>query len=254
MRAAVSDGLPLAAADLPEGAITWLGGVEGRLFAQVHGEGLWLSVTGGDSFRALSNPPVLPGSLSSLLNPRGNPAPFGIDGSNDMLADVGADLWAVTQLADSMLPTHFTGLLSGTVFHSTPPSTSMWASAAGTVGPSTLPIGSWSARPLRASRDRERDGIAVVDPLGMLWGSSPRHDGRRTGGRGFWEVVTSMVGSQFRSAGPDWEGQAHDLFAHPPGAAGRCVALSPSKAQREHARAGSQTGTLPLPGNSGRAC
>ena len=78
---------------------------------------------------------------------------------------------------------------------------------------------------------RERDGVAMVAPLGTLWGSDPWHDGRRTGGSGVGEVVASMVGSQFRPAAPDWAGQSHaytllvgegidpqvlDLFAHPP--------------------------------------
>ncbi len=78
---------------------------------------------------------------------------------------------------------------------------------------------------------RERGGQATVAPLGTLWGPGPFHDPRRTGGSGVGEVVTSMVGSQYRPAAPDWAGQAVsyrllvtesldadalDLFAHPP--------------------------------------
>lgn len=99
MRAAVCDGLPPTAVDLLEGAITWLGGVEDRLFAQVYGEGLWLSVA------------------QLVVETTGGGAPFGIDGSKEMLADLGAEVWAVAQLAGSMLPTSFSGLLSGRVFH-----------------------------------------------------------------------------------------------------------------------------------------
>ncbi len=78
---------------------------------------------------------------------------------------------------------------------------------------------------------RERGGVAMLAPLGTLWGSGPFHAPRATGGSGVGEVVTSLVGSQYRPAAPDWAGQtvryrllvgsdlspeALDLFAHPP--------------------------------------
>lgn len=73
----------------------------------------------------------------------------------------------------------------------------------------------------------------LLAPLGTLWGRPVRHDVRRTGGHGAGDVITAVVGSQFRPAAPDWSGQAvrarflvgtNDeidagtmaLFAHPP--------------------------------------
>ena len=78
---------------------------------------------------------------------------------------------------------------------------------------------------------QERGGVATIAPLGTIWGSGPWHDGRLTGGTGYGEVVTALVGSQYRPAAPDWSGQeiayrllvgegidagTLDLFAHPP--------------------------------------
>lgn len=74
-------------------------------------------------------------------------------------------------------------------------------------------------------------GQTLMAPLGTLYGPSPWHDGRRTGGHGIGELVTSVVGSQFAPAAPDWSGQTVtyrllvgddlstdvlELFAHPP--------------------------------------
>lgn len=73
----------------------------------------------------------------------------------------------------------------------------------------------------------------VLAPLGTLWGPPVRHDVRRTGGHGAGDVITPVVGSQFRPAAPDWSQAAVDytlwldpegtltdaqmtLFAHPP--------------------------------------
>ncbi|MCB9760378.1 MAG: hypothetical protein H6739_11120 [Alphaproteobacteria bacterium] len=78
---------------------------------------------------------------------------------------------------------------------------------------------------------RERDGQGFIAPLGTLWTADPWHDGRVTGGSGLGELVTWLVGSQFRPAAPDWAGatvgytllvgedldeDVLDLFAHPP--------------------------------------
>ncbi|RME20704.1 MAG: hypothetical protein D6798_19900 [Deltaproteobacteria bacterium] len=76
---------------------------------------------------------------------------------------------------------------------------------------------------------------ALLAPLGTLWGPAPLHEARRTGGHGMGDVVTEIVGSQFRPAAPDWAGRSIrfrlwgsaddgdppeegtlDLFAHPP--------------------------------------
>lgn len=130
-----------------EGEITWLGTVDGGVYAQVHGTGLLRWTTQWD----LVDLPDLP--LPGLVNPRSKPTPFGIDQEGDTvwLATVGGllrsedghnfdavpvgasgslnvlftdvlaegdDVWAVAQLADSMLPSSFSGLLSGTFFHS----------------------------------------------------------------------------------------------------------------------------------------
>ena len=82
--------------------------------------------------------------------------------------------------------------------------------------------------PMRTSGDRD-----LIAPLGTLWGIPVRHDVRRTGGHGAGDVITPVVGSQFRPAAPDWSGQQVDyrllvsdgerldpgtmtLFAHPP--------------------------------------
>ena len=80
---------------------------------------------------------------------------------------------------------------------------------------------------------RTTEGRTVIAPLGTLWGDPVRHDVRSTGGHGAGDVITAVVGSQFRPAAPDWSGQtvryrlligqdgAMDpdtlsLFAHPP--------------------------------------
>ena len=53
----------------------------------------------------------------------------------------------------------------------------------------------------------EQEGKAVVAPLGTVWGDSPWHDAPRTGGTGLGDTITSLVGSQYRPAAPDWSGQ-----------------------------------------------
>jgi hypothetical protein len=79
---------------------------------------------------------------------------------------------------------------------------------------------------------RDQAGVTWAAPLGTLWGDSPWHDARQTGGSGMGDVVTALVGSQYRPAAPDWSGQTVryrllvgdgtigagtlDLFAHPP--------------------------------------
>ncbi len=80
---------------------------------------------------------------------------------------------------------------------------------------------------------RTTDGQAILAPLGTLWGDPVRHDVRRSGGHGAGDVITPVVGSQFRPAAPDWsgksiryrllvgtDGQLDDgtlyLFSHPP--------------------------------------
>ena len=82
--------------------------------------------------------------------------------------------------------------------------------------------------PMRTTGDRD-----LIAPLGTLWGDPVRHDVRRTGGHGAGDVITPVVGAQFRPAAPDWSGQqityrllvsAGDridagtmaLFSHPP--------------------------------------
>jgi hypothetical protein len=80
---------------------------------------------------------------------------------------------------------------------------------------------------------RTTDGRTVIAPLGTLWGDPIRHNVRQTGGHGAGDVITAVVGSQFRPAAPDWSGQTIryrllvgadgavdaetlSLFAHPP--------------------------------------
>ena len=78
---------------------------------------------------------------------------------------------------------------------------------------------------------RNDGGNAMLAPLGTIWGDGPLHDARRTGGHGIGELITEIVGSQFRPAAPDWAGKriqyrlliteqrdesALDLFANPP--------------------------------------
>ena len=78
---------------------------------------------------------------------------------------------------------------------------------------------------------RTIDGVALLAPLGTLWGDPVRHDARRTGGHGIGDVAVGIIGSQFEPAAPDWSGRSvgyrllvgadidHgtlDLFAHPP--------------------------------------
>lgn len=82
--------------------------------------------------------------------------------------------------------------------------------------------------PMRTTGDRD-----LIAPLGTLWGDPVRHDVRRTGGHGAGDVITPVVGSQFRPAAPDWSGQPVSyrllvsegeridtgtmaLFSHPP--------------------------------------
>jgi len=96
------------------------------------------------------------------------------------------------------------------------------------VGHDAMTRTSLAMAPLRTSGDR-----ALLAPLGTLWGDPVRHDVRRTGGHGAGDVITAVVGSQFRPAAPDWSGQTVryrllvgtdgsvdsgtlTLFAHPP--------------------------------------
>lgn len=82
--------------------------------------------------------------------------------------------------------------------------------------------------PMRTTGDHD-----LLAPLGTLWGDPVRHDVRATGGHGAGDVITAVVGSQFRPAAPDWSGQSVTyrllvgtdgtlsadtltLFAHPP--------------------------------------
>jgi hypothetical protein len=151
--------------DLPEGAIVWLGEAAGGVLAHVHGAGLHHS-TDGAAWSPAAEPLSLP--LQGLLNPRGRVVPFGsaVDGDTTWLAGIGGlyrstdrstwasvpvatsgalnvlftdvaaagdDVWAVAQLADSMLPAEFAGLLSGTVFHS-PDGGASWETVDGLPG------------------------------------------------------------------------------------------------------------------------
>jgi hypothetical protein len=78
---------------------------------------------------------------------------------------------------------------------------------------------------------RNEGTTSFMAPLGTIWGDSPWHFGRNTGGHGIGEITTTTVGSQFRPAAPDWSGKTIeytllytneleeeqlDLFAHPP--------------------------------------
>jgi len=78
---------------------------------------------------------------------------------------------------------------------------------------------------------RNEGGEAVLAPLGTLWGDSPWHHARRTGGLGIGDLIVPVVGSQFSPAAPDWgaadvtyrllvgddiDEDVRDLFAHPP--------------------------------------
>ena len=141
-----------ALAGLAEGAVTWIGGADRSLdLAYVYGRGLHRSTDGGATWERVEEPPSLP--LPGLLNPRADVVPFavaaderggtwlagvgglfrtldGVDWTTMPVASSGSfnvlftgidteggDVWAVAQLADSMLPASFQGLLSGTVFH-----------------------------------------------------------------------------------------------------------------------------------------
>ncbi len=145
----------LTPSGLPEGPVTFLGRVgEDALLAWVHGAGMVRSIDGGASWAAVGRAPVQP--LVAALNPRGAVVPFGAHVGDDgtaWLAGVGGlfrsadsgDTWtlvnlstsgsmnvlftdvsasgeevvAVAQLADTILPSSFQGLLGGTVFRST---------------------------------------------------------------------------------------------------------------------------------------
>ncbi len=78
---------------------------------------------------------------------------------------------------------------------------------------------------------RNDQGTATMAPLGTLWGATPWHDARRTGGLGLGDLFTTITGSQMYPAAPDWSGETvtytllvgentseavMDLFAHPP--------------------------------------
>ena len=78
---------------------------------------------------------------------------------------------------------------------------------------------------------RNDDGQALLAPLGTLWGDTPWHDARRTGGIGLGDLVTALAGDQMYPAAPDWSGAdisytlwvndeldeaTADLFAPPP--------------------------------------
>jgi len=144
---------PVGADGLPEGDVVFVGGSEvGPDLVFVWGAGLYSTADNGGTFERVPAPPPLP--LPSLLNPWAEVVPFatasdslgrtwlagvgglfvsddgldwstvpvGASGSLNVLftgvAVRGDDVWAVAQLADSMLPSSFAGLLSGTVFHS----------------------------------------------------------------------------------------------------------------------------------------
>jgi hypothetical protein len=78
---------------------------------------------------------------------------------------------------------------------------------------------------------RNDEGQAILAPLGTLWGDTPWHDARRTGGTGIGDLFTALAGDQMYPAAPDWSGaqidytlwihdeldeSTADLFAHPP--------------------------------------
>lgn len=78
---------------------------------------------------------------------------------------------------------------------------------------------------------RNVDGEGLLVPLGTLWGDPPWHDGARTGGTGMADLVTPLIGGQFRPPAPEWAGNPVvlrmwvtqnvdpewlDLFAKPP--------------------------------------
>ena len=162
----------VAGEGLPEGPVTFLGPAGGDgVLAYVHGGGLFRSEDGGATWSA-SQAPDLP--LQALLNPRARVVPFGAavagdqiwmasigglfdsgDGGatwqtnpvatsgnlNVLFTDVaasGQEVWAVAQLADSMLPASFEGLLGGTVFHSVDGGAT-WQDASGG-SPATAPM------------------------------------------------------------------------------------------------------------------
>jgi hypothetical protein len=50
----------------------------------------------------------------------------------------------------------------------------------------------------------EPDTVAL---LGALWGEPSRHRVRETGGHGYGEVGSSVIGSQFRPSAVDWGGK-----------------------------------------------
>lgn len=77
---------------------------------------------------------------------------------------------------------------------------------------------------------RNDDGRAIFAPLGTLWGDTPWHFGRASGGVGVGDIV-GIITPQFNPAAPDWSGKtvryrllvgegiaedSLDLFAHPP--------------------------------------
>ena len=47
---------------------------------------------------------------------------------------------------------------------------------------------------------------AVMNPFGTFWGSLPDHDARRTGGNGLGEVLTVLLGEQFKPVGAAYGG------------------------------------------------
>ena len=78
---------------------------------------------------------------------------------------------------------------------------------------------------------RNDQGQAIFAPLGTFWGTPPFHEGRRIGGFGAGEIITNLIGAQFRPSAADWSGAQFsyrllvgdaidsgtlDLFAHPP--------------------------------------
>lgn len=54
---------------------------------------------------------------------------------------------------------------------------------------------------------RNLDEEGLIAPLAPLWGDPPWHDGARTGGTGMADLVTPLIGGQFRPTAPEWAGK-----------------------------------------------
>ncbi|MCP4870706.1 MAG: hypothetical protein GY898_18550 [Proteobacteria bacterium] len=192
---------PVAGAGLPEGPVVWIGAGSLASYAYVHGGGIFLTADEGESFQPLADPPALP--LPDLLNPRvgiwptdtavdgdGNvwlsaigglyvdrgdgagfeTVPVASSGSFNLLftgVDVADDgvIWAVAQLADSMLPSSFQGLLTGTVFSSDDGGATWDAhSPPDVVAPTGVAAGSLGSAPCIATLDQ-----GVLCRRGAAW-------------------------------------------------------------------------------------